>query len=71
MELKIEIDDEYMGDLMADVHAPADECACEALGILRWAIDIKKSGRVLCLCDPNGHNLQVANIPIINRGKKL
>jgi len=70
MEIKLDVDDGYMGKLMADVHLPSDECMREAVGLLRWAIDMKRSGRMICLCDRNGQNLQMSNIPVLNKVQK-
>ena len=56
-----------MGSLMADIHKPSEECISEAIGLLRWAIDIKKSGKLICLCDRNGQNLQMSNLPVLNK----
>jgi len=67
MEITIHVDDSYMGKMMADVHESAEDCAREALGILRWAIDVKRSGKILCTCDSNGRNLQTANVPVLER----
>ena len=66
MEINIEVDDGYMGKLMADVHRSGEDVSLEALGLLRWAIDMKRAGKVLCLCDRNGQNLQRANVPILD-----
>jgi hypothetical protein len=70
MEITINIDDDYMGRIMADIHKPASDCVMEAIGLLRWVIDVKRSRNVICTCDINGQNLRTASIPVLDRVDK-
>jgi hypothetical protein len=67
MDINIDIDDEYMEALMADVKQSSDDCVRDAIGLLKWAVDMKKSGKIICLCDRNGQNLQAASLPMLDK----
>ncbi len=72
MEIKLEIDYDYMMDLMDDIGSDDPvEVSMEAIGLLRWIVDIKQSGKVFCLCDRNGQSLQAVNLPVLKDVKLI
>lgn len=71
MRITIDIDDEYMYSLAKSLGTNPDQCTMEGIGLLKWAVDMRLSGKIIYLCDCAGGSPQRANIPILDKAKRV
>ena len=67
MELRMQMDDEFIGALQHKLDLRATEIVREALTILNWAVHERERGRVILSADPNGQSVERLAMPVLDR----
>lgn len=67
MELRMQMDDEFIGDLQRKLDLRATDIVREALTILNWAIHERERSRVILSADQNGQNVERLAMPVLDR----
>jgi len=67
MELRMQLDDEFIGTLQDMLRLRATDIVREGLTILNWAIHERERGRVILSADPNGQNVVRLAMPVLDK----
>ena len=67
MELRMQVDDRFIGVLQDKLNLRATEIVREALTILNWAVYERGRGRVILSADPNGQSVERLAMPVLDR----
>jgi hypothetical protein len=67
MELRMQLDDEFIGTLQRKLDLRATDIVREALTILNWAVHERERSRVILSADPNGQSVERLAMPVLDR----
>lgn len=68
MELRMQLDDEFIGDLARRTRLrSATEIVREALTIFNWAVRERGRGRVILSATPDGQNVERLAMHVLDR----
>jgi hypothetical protein len=68
MELRMQLDDEFIGDLQTKLRsARASDIVREALTILNWAVHERERGRVILSARPDGQDVARLAMPALDK----
>ena len=67
MELRMQLDDEFIRTLQDRLDLRATEIVREALTILNWAIHERERERVILSADRNGQSVERLAMPVLDR----
>jgi len=70
MELRINLDDEFVKSLQDRLNAKTPELAKSALTLLNWAVSEASKGRVILSSDDKGENIHRLAMPALDAVKK-
>jgi hypothetical protein len=63
MELRMQVDDVFMGKLRKLVDMTATDVVRESLTLFNWAVEERTKGRVILSADEKGHNVTRLAMP--------
>jgi hypothetical protein len=70
MELRVNVDDQFIRNLQKSLGAKTPEIAKSALTMLSWAVNEVSKGRVILSSDEKGDNVHKLAMPTLDAVKK-
>jgi hypothetical protein len=67
MELRMQLDDEFIGTLQRKLSLRATDIVREGLTILNWAVRERERRRVILSADPSGQNVARLAMPVLDK----
>lgn len=71
MEIKVQVDTDFMIDLQKDLTTDTVGVMSEALTILKWVVDERKNGRIIASADADGSKVKKLSTKNIDFIKKI